>query len=152
MVLVCTDKPLNRIIRPKVSIKFSCWGRENLESVGNIHLAWNAFYNRSIEELREEVEKAKKELQEDDSLVALESYIQKMKREDKSMPVTNVVILGIGSLHFAYRRLTDDDEEEERKHHQHQLNVAHNQLAIVIKLAELLGGLLSRHEFCQLYL
>jgi hypothetical protein len=118
--------------------------------VEDIHLTWNAFYNRSIEELREGVEKAKRELQEDDSLGALESYIQKMKREDKTMLVTNAVILGIGSLHSAYRRLTEDDEEEERKRHQHQLSVAHNQLAIVIKLAELLGGLLPHHEFCQL--
>jgi hypothetical protein len=116
--------------------------------VEDIHLAWNAFYNRSIEELREGVERAKNELQEDDSLEALESYIQKMKSEDKAMPVTNIVILGIGSLHSAYRRLTDNDEEEERKHHQHQLSVSHNQLAIVIKLAELLGGLLSHHELC----
>lgn len=116
----------------------------------DIHLAWNAFYNRSIEELREGVEKAKKELQQDESLGALESYIQKMKIEDKRTHVTNLVVLGIGSLHSAYRRLTCDDEEEERKHHQHQLSVAHNQLAIVIKLAELLGGLLPHHEFCQL--
>jgi hypothetical protein len=119
--------------------------------VEDIHLAWNAFYNRSIEELREGVEKAKKELQQDESLGALESYIQKMKIEDKRTHVTNLVVLGIGSLHSAYRRLTcDDEEEEERKHHQHQLSVAHNQLAIVTKLAELLGGLLPHHEFCQL--
>jgi hypothetical protein len=138
------------MIRPKVNLDFPCWDdRGNLESVEDIHLAWNAFYRRSIEELREGVEKARKELQEDESLGALQSYIQKVKRDDKTMPVTNVVILGIGSLHSAYRRLTDDDEEE-RKHHQHQLSVAHNQLAIVIKLAELLGGLLPHHEFCQL--
>ena len=130
---------------------FPCWeNKGNLESVEDIHLAWNAFYNRSIEELREGIERAMKELQENDSLGAFESYIQKMKSEDKTMPVTNVVILGIGSLHSAYRHLTDNDEEEERKHHQHQLSVAHNQLAIVIKLAELLGGLLPHHKFCQL--
>jgi hypothetical protein len=74
----------------------------------------------------------------------------KMKKEDKLVTITNIVALGIGSLHSAYRRLSDGDEEEERRHHQYQLRVAHNQLAAVIKFAELLGGLLSHHIFCQL--
>jgi hypothetical protein len=45
--------------------------------VEDIYLAWNAFYNRSLEELREGIEKVKKELQHDESLWALESCIQK---------------------------------------------------------------------------
>jgi hypothetical protein len=137
--------------RPKVSIDFYGWDdREDLETVENIHIAWNAFYNRSIGELNEGIEKAKKELQEDESLVTLEDYVWNMKREDKMVAITNIVALGIGSLHSAYCRLTDNDEEEERRHHQHQLSVAHNQLAIVIKLAELLGGMLLHLVFYQL--
>jgi hypothetical protein len=134
--------------RPKVSIDFhSLDDREDLETVENNHIAWNAFYNRSIGELREGIEKAKKELQEDESLVTLEDYVWNMEREDKMVAITNLVALGIGSLHSAYCRLTDNDEEEERRHHQHQLSVAHNQLAIVIKLAELLGGVLLHLVF-----
>lgn len=144
---------MNTMTRPKVSIDFPCWNnRENLETVENIHLAWNAFYNRSLGELREGVEKAKKELREDESLRILENCVWKMKRDEKIVSITNIVALGIGSLHSAYRRLTDNDEVEERMHHQHQLSVAHNQLATVIKLAELLGGTLLHLVFYQLYL
>ncbi len=133
-----------------MSINFPCCDdKETLDNVKNVHLAWNAFYKRSKGELREEIEKAKKELQEDEILRILERLVQKMKREDNTVSTTNVVALGIGSLHSAYRRLTDD-EEEERKHHQHQLNVAHNQLAMVIKLTELLGGLLLNPAFYHL--
>lgn len=83
---------------------------------------------------------------EKDNIEELEAYIRMMKRDSRRVSVTNLVVLGIGSLHAASYHLTDNVEEE-RRLDQYQLNVAHSQLAIVIKLAEIFRGLLCLSVF-----
>lgn len=85
-------------------------------------MGWNAFHNRTIDQLREGVEAVKVKLEDEESDESFEAYIRQVRGESRNVPITNLVVPGIGSLCSSSNRLADN--KEGKWLNEYHLNVA----------------------------